>query len=93
MVFRRVFGEIVKDRLDHRGREFLGGQPVAAADDHGRLAPGCAAVEAMFDQGRHAILVKRFAGRARLLGAVEHGDMARSKWGSAATNRWPSKGR
>ena len=67
-------GEIVKDRLDHGGREFLGGQAVAAAHDQRQTRRRGAGVAAMFEQGRHAILVERFAGRARFLGAVEHGD-------------------
>ena len=58
---------------DHRRRELLGRQAVAAADDLGGwhvarpLAPA-------LDECRDDVLVERLADGAGLLGAVEHGD-------------------
>ena len=67
-VFRRCLLQIVVDRLDHGGREFLGRQAVAAADDFDGGALG-------FVQGVDDVEVKRFAGGAGFFAAVEDGDL------------------
>ena len=63
-------GQLVEDRLDHRRRELLGRQAVAAADDH-RPARGSPPARASRER-RHHVQVERLAERARLLRAVEH---------------------
>jgi hypothetical protein len=67
MVLRRRLGQLVEDALDHRRREFLRRQAVAAAD---HLLRDLAAVS---QRGDH-VEVQRLAGAPGLLGAVEHGD-------------------
>ncbi len=74
MVFRLGGRQVVEHRFDHRRREFLGGQPVTAADDlrHGlEVAP---AVDQSLIKRGHAVLVQWLAGCARFLGAIQHGD-------------------
>ena len=67
VVLGRGLRQLVEDGLDHRRRELLAGQAVAAADDLASLPAG-------LGQGVDHVQVERLAGRARLLGAVEHGD-------------------
>src|SRR5262249_35733815 len=71
------------DGLDHRRRELLGREPVAAADHRAwRAGPVMAPVTgtgamtgpARLVQGRDHVLVKRLADGAGLLGAVKHGE-------------------
>ena len=71
-------------RLDHRRREFLGGKAVATADDtrHGSTS---ALASARFCQRGDDVDVERFARRARLLGAIQHGDLLRSSRATPAS--------
>ena len=73
----RLRGEqLVEDRLDHRRRELLGGQAVAAADDaRGRRERRVVAVHRLGERRDHR-LVQRLADGARLLGPVQDGDRA-----------------
>ena len=83
-------GEVVEDRLDHGGSEFLGGEAVAAADEAGH--GGDFAGGEAFGQRGQDLLVERLAEGAGLLGAVEHGDGAHVA-GSAARKCSTEKGR
>ena len=75
VVLRRGLRQFVEDRLDHGRREFLGGQAVAAADDHAaRLRSEASPLSAGFAQGGDHVQVERFADGTRFLGAVEHRD-------------------
>ena len=67
-------GELVEDRLDHRGRHFLRRKPVSPADDprHGREGR-LVAVHSLGDGG-HDLQIERLADGARLLGPIENGD-------------------
>jgi hypothetical protein len=67
-----IFGQFVEDRLDHRGREFLGTQAIASADDarHGVEFTGREGAGERSDD----IFVERLAIGARFLGAIEHGE-------------------
>ena len=67
----------IEDGARHRRREFLGGKPVAPANDGWRGREVTAAVAVRFGQRGHAILVEGFADRTRLFCAVEHGDALR----------------
>ena len=72
MILRLLRLEVVEHRLDHRGREFLGGQAVAAADDARQHLDAAPVVgEALANRGG-AILEQRLACRARLLRAVQN---------------------
>ena len=74
-----------KTALTMRRGELLRGQAVAAAD-HARVdREGEQAGLARLAQGGDDVEVERLADRARLLGAVEHGDRAARSSGSAAT--------
>ncbi len=64
-VFRLFSLQVVKDRLDHGGGEFLGTQAVAAADDQRGLL--------FLHVGGANVLIERFTRCARFLGAVQHG--------------------
>ncbi len=77
VVFRVGCGEVVEDRLDHRGRELLRREPVAAAENprHRRAAGGDRLGEAC-----HDILIERLTGGTRLLRAIEYGDRCRRRW-------------
>ena len=66
-VLRGLCGEVFINRQDLARGGVLGGQAVAAADDLHR--------DALFLVDRADILIERLAHRARLLGAVEHGDV------------------
>ena len=62
-------GKFVVDGLHMGRREFLRAQAVAAADDLRQRA-----LPALGQRGDH-VLVERLAVGARLLGAVQHGDL------------------
>ena len=64
-----VAGRVERGR-DHRGRELLGAEPVATADD-ARLAPF------RLRERSNDVEVERVARRARFLGPVEHDDRVR----------------
>ncbi len=64
--------EVVEDGDDHRRGEFLRRQAVAAAGDGGRSEFG--PVGPMLGERGDHVLVEGFAGGARFLGPVEHGD-------------------
>ncbi len=71
---RLLLAQLVEDSLDHRGRELLGGEPVAPADDlrfdrkrRGPVFPRVA-------KDRHDVQEERLADGAGLLGPVEDGD-------------------
>jgi hypothetical protein len=71
---RRGRRELVENGFDHRRREFLGAQTVAAADHprhraHRGDGPGHA-----FGQRGHDVLIQGLADRARFLGAIQHGN-------------------
>jgi hypothetical protein len=66
--------QCAEDRPYHGGRELLGGQPVAPADD-ARHAP---AASGAFGQRRHHVLVQRLADGSGLLGAVQYRDVRRA---------------
>ena len=72
---RIVLGKLVEARLRHGGRELLAGQAVAAAD-HARQHLALT-VRDGFRQRRRHVEEQRLTGRAGLLGAVEHGHLAR----------------
>ena len=67
MVLGVGVAQLIQRRLDHRRGEFLGRQPIAAADNLD-IAPST------FYESVDDIQVERFAERARFLGTVEHGD-------------------
>ena len=69
MILRRRSRQIVEHRLDHRRREFLRRQTVAAAD-HLHVAA------ALLVKRVHAIEIERLASRSGLFRAIEHGDAA-----------------
>ena len=69
---RRRPVELVEDGLDHRRRQLLGAEAVAAAD-HARQARQGAGVDGL-DEAGEGVQVERLARRPRLLGAVEDGD-------------------
>ena len=72
VVLGRGGGGVVEDALDHRGRELLGAEAVAAADD---LGPGLdpALLHRLADRGAD-VEVERVAEGAGLLDAVEDRD-------------------
>ena len=72
MIFRFVFGEFIEHRLDHRWRELLRGQAVAATDHawHAVQLPG----RRRFCQSGDDVLVQWFAAGTGFLGTVEHRD-------------------
>ena len=63
-----------KDTLHHSGCKFFGREAVASADDFGHLDKRGFTIHHTFTNGSHHILVERFAGAARLFGAVEDGN-------------------
>ena len=67
MGFRCFGGQVIQDRLDHRGREFLGAETVPAADHPGRG-------RALFGQRGLDVRVERFPDRARFFCPVQHAD-------------------
>ena len=74
MIFRLLRSEIVEHGLDHRRREFLRGQTVTAADNLRHRLQLAEAVHQSFRQRGDGILIKRFACRARFLGAIQNRD-------------------
>ena len=74
MILRSGHREVVEHSLDHRGGEFLRGQPVAAGEHLRHGLQMRAAGGGFFHQRGDHVLIERFARRARLLRAVEHGD-------------------
>ena len=74
MILGLIFAEFIEHRLDHRRGEFLGRQPVAAANHswHGRHWQRTRAMR--FHQGADHTEIHRLAGGTRLLGAVENGN-------------------
>ena len=64
--------ELVEDALDHGGRELLGGEAVAAADDLGHGSEGQRG--GVLGQDGKDVLIERLAGCAGLLAAIERGD-------------------
>ncbi len=78
--FGRLRGQLVEHGLDHRGRDLLGGQAVAAAEDPGhRCERGGIAIH-RFHERRHHLEIQRLADRARLLGPVEDRDGPHGRW-------------
>ncbi len=74
---RPLARQLGEDPGDHRGGDFLRRKPVPAAGHHGHrraLAVGVG----LGQRGDH-VQEQRLAVRARLLGAVEHGDPARGR--------------
>ena len=71
--------QVIADRLHHRRRELLRGQPIAPPQHLGQrelgmqLRPG-------LGQGRHHLEVERFTHRTGLLATIEHGDGADAGW-------------
>jgi hypothetical protein len=80
MPARSVGRQVVEDRLEHRRRDLLGGQPVPAARHPRRpLERRRVGVHGLVDGGEHR-QVERLADRARLLRAVEYRDRTRRRW-------------
>jgi hypothetical protein len=77
VVFGLVLGRLVEDRLDHRRGELLRRQAVAPANDPRRLRELGQAARLGLGQRADHVEVERLAHGARLLGAVEHDDVAR----------------
>ena len=74
---RPLTRQLVEHAGDHAGREFLGGQAVAAADDprhHSTLA-----VRKRFGQRCDRVEEERLADRTRFLRPVEDGDLAHGR--------------
>ena len=79
--------KLVEHPGDHAGCELLRRQAVAPADDPWHRRP--LAVLVRLGQRRDRVEEERLAQRARLLGAVEHGDVARRS--QAAPRRVPAR--
>ncbi len=74
---RRIIGlGRVEHSLDHRRRELLAGQAVAATEHPGHHGPRGAVVVSLLDDGGNDVGVERFADGARLFGPVEGHDGA-----------------
>ena len=73
------FAELVEHRLDHGRRELLRRQPVTSRDDARLRREGRPAIAACLGQRGDHVEVQRIAGRAGLLGPVEHGQAARAR--------------
>ncbi len=66
--------QLVEHCLDHGRREFLGGQPIAAADDLRQFREPAFTTDVMAGDGGEHVLVERLAIGARLLGAIQYRD-------------------
>ncbi len=71
VVLRLVLRQLVIDALDHRRREFLRRQAIAATDNLRGLERQLAGI---FGQNRDHVLVQRLTGRTRLLATIENGN-------------------
>ena len=80
VALRRVASDLVEDRFDHRRRELLRRQPVAARDDPGR---NCARQEPLglgLGECRDHVEIERVAGGAGLFRPIEHRQAADGAW-------------
>ncbi len=87
MVLGPVLAQFVEHRLAHRRGEFLGRQPVAAADHPRQRRRGQGPGGLRFHQGIDDLQVHRLAGGARFLGALQSTAMDLTLAGSAA-RKW-----
>jgi len=71
--------ELVEDALHHGRREFLRGNPIAPANYARVFEVARARSGKIFAKRGDNILIKRFTQRARLLGAIEHGNRSDSQ--------------
>jgi hypothetical protein len=72
VVFGGGLAKLIEDAFDHRWRELLRREPIAAADDGWH---GCERqIAGILRQHSHDVLIERLAGPAGLLAAVENGD-------------------
>ncbi len=75
VVHRLVFGQVVEDGLGHAGAELVGAEAVAGANDLRVAGERDQAVGHGLTEGGADVVVERLAHGARLLGAVEDGDL------------------
>ncbi len=76
VVLGLVLRDVVEDALDHRGRELLRRQPVAAGDQARRHGERRDALRVRFGERRRDVEIERVARRARLLRPIQDGERA-----------------